>query len=28
LLKQEDIQVPIFDTLQIHVNAAVDFALS
>jgi aspartate racemase len=28
LLKQEDIQVPIFDTLQIHVNAAIDFALS
>jgi len=28
LVKQEDIDIPLFDTLVIHSNAAVDFALS
>jgi len=28
LIKQEDINVPIFDTTQIHATAAVEFALS
>ncbi len=28
LIKQEDIQLPVFSTLEIHAKAAVDFALS
>jgi len=28
LIKQDDCTVPVFDTTQIHVNAAVAFALS
>jgi len=28
LLKQEEIDMPVFNTTQIHVNAAVDFALN
>ncbi len=28
LIKQEDLDIPVFNTLQIHVNAIVDFALS
>lgn len=28
LIRQEDVQVPVFNTTQIHVQAAVDFALS
>jgi aspartate racemase len=28
LLQQQDVSIPIFDTTAIHVNAAVDFALS
>jgi len=27
LVKEEDIDIPLFDTLVIHSNAAVDFAL-
>jgi len=27
LIKQEDVEVPVFDTTQIHATAAVDFAL-
>ncbi|WP_426483207.1 aspartate/glutamate racemase family protein [Chryseobacterium sp. R2ACT005] len=28
LIKQEDVAVPVFDTIQIHVDAAVAFAAS
>lgn len=28
LLKQEEVDMPVFNTTQIHVNAAVDFALN
>jgi len=28
LIKQEDTQLPVFNTLKIHAQAAVDFALS
>jgi len=28
LLKQEEVDIPVFDTTQIHVNAAVNFALN
>jgi len=28
LIKQEDLSLPVFDTLEIHAKAAVDFALS
>jgi aspartate racemase len=27
LVKQEDVTVPVFDTMTIHATAAVDFAL-
>jgi aspartate racemase len=28
LIKQKDLSLPVFDTLEIHAKAAVDFALS
>jgi aspartate racemase len=28
LIKQEDVKLPVFDTLKIHAKAVVDFALS
>jgi len=28
LIKQEDVHLPVFNTLEIHAKAAVDFALS
>ena len=28
LIKQNDVQLPVFNTLEIHAKAAVDFALS
>lgn len=28
LIKQEDLQIPVFNTLEIHAQAAVDFSLS
>lgn len=28
LIKQEDVSVPVFDTIKIHVDAAVEFAVS
>jgi aspartate racemase len=28
LIKQEDLSIPVFDTIEIHVNAAIKFALN